>query len=246
MIKKIETSSSQNLNTGENKSNSGVAHQQEDTRSVHETPEGLFTFNRTKSVNVSKRIKKSDEEFAAGFISESDSKKIINQTSKRLKSVLKSGAHSLSPVIDLNEAIRNNIVILPDSLILKQNVKYVIDLKSNLHLDYEVACDLNIIDVASRTYLDTITNKKLNLFEALKKNYIVMREELYTNYEDTFMLYDNIDEATHTQLKLKKQNNNNSKSSSSYEKSPFHCRLLLLFLIHHSIVGIHHNLRVKT
>ncbi len=205
MIKKIETSSSQNLNTGENKSNSGVAHQQEDTRSVHETPEGLFTFNRTKSVNVSKRIKKSDEEFAAGFISESDSKKIINQTSKRLKSVLKSGAHSLSPVIDLNEAIRNNIVILPDSLILKQNVKYVIDLKSNLHLDYEVACDLNIIDVTSRTYLDTITNKKLNLFEALKKNYIVMREELYTNYEDTFMLYDNIDEATHTQLKLKKQ-----------------------------------------
>jgi len=177
LIKKIETSS---LNTGDKDNEETCEQKNDDTSSVHEQ-NGLFTFDRTTQLNVSKRIKKSDEEFAAGFISDTNSKK--------LKSILKS---SSSPIIDLNEAIRNNLVILPESLILKQNVKYVIDLKSNLRLDYEVACDMGIIDVNTKLYLDTNSGIKLNLFEALKKNYIVMKEELYSNYED--ILYDNIDE----------------------------------------------------
>ena len=37
----------------------------------------------------------------------------------------------------------------------------------------------------NRLFLDTRTNKKIKLFEALGKSYIVMKEELYNNYEDS-------------------------------------------------------------
>jgi hypothetical protein len=76
------------------------------------------------------------------------------------------------------------LVILPDSIHLTQNVQHVLDLKSNEKLDFDLACDLNIIDLNQRKYLDTRTNKHMSLFEALSKNYIKMREEIATNYQD--------------------------------------------------------------
>lgn len=75
-------------------------------------------------------------------------------------------------------------VILPDSLVLTQNVEYVVDLSTGNKFDFDAACDIGLIDVNSKKYFDTRKNKPLTLFEALEKNYIVMKDELGTNYDE--------------------------------------------------------------
>jgi hypothetical protein len=153
----------------------------------------MYMMDIAKSVNVSKRIKKKSEEFAAGFVTENNSKKLIEQSqfenhqqtsnnnefgnNKKLKSILKLGSKSTNQIIDLNEAIRNDLVILPDSLFLTQKVKYVIDLKTGKRLDFDHACQCGIVDVFNRIYLDTRSNEKMSLFEALGKYYIVMKDD---------------------------------------------------------------------
>jgi hypothetical protein len=145
---------------------------------------GMYVFDRTKSLNVNKRLKVYEGEFAAGFITDSDSKKILNQSSKKLKSILKSDTKLSSPIIDFNEAVRKNIIILPDSVALTQNVKYVVDLKTGNSVSFDVACQSGIIDVKKKLFCDTRSNTTMTLFEALNKNYIVMKEQLDKNYED--------------------------------------------------------------
>jgi hypothetical protein len=49
---------------------------------VKQIGDDLYLFDRTKSYNISKRMKKYDDEVAAGFISDIDSKRIINQSNK--------------------------------------------------------------------------------------------------------------------------------------------------------------------
>ena len=156
---------------------------EESDRSKIKQINGLYVYDRTKSFNVNKRLKKYEDDVAAGFISDSDSQKIINQSSKHLKSILKSESH-INPIIDMNEAIQKNIVILPDSLNLTQNVEYVVDLKNGTKFDFDTACDMGIIDVRNKKFFDTRTSASISLFEALGKNYIKMKDELTNNYED--------------------------------------------------------------
>lgn len=52
------------------------------TGGVKQVGDDLFIFDRTKSYNISKRMRKYDDEVAAGFISDIDSKKIIDQSKK--------------------------------------------------------------------------------------------------------------------------------------------------------------------
>lgn len=119
---------------------------------------------------------------AAGFITDNDSQQIISRSSKTLKSILKSSS-PVRPLIDMNEAIRQNVVILPDSTNLTQNVEYVVDLKTGHKCDFETACDRGIIDVRGKRFCDTRTQQSISLFEALGKNYIIMKNELSTNYD---------------------------------------------------------------
>ncbi len=176
IIKKIDRSS---MST---KGDVDLANQGSDNSQIKEI-NGMFVYDRTKSLNVNKRLRKYDDDVAAGFISDSDSNKIINQSSKVLKSILKSSS-PINPLIDMNEAIKNNVVILPDSLNLTQNVEYVIDLKTGNKYDFDTACDMGIIDVRNKKFYDTRTSQSISLFDALGKNYIQMKNELNNNYED--------------------------------------------------------------
>lgn len=49
---------------------------------VKQLGDDLFIFDRTKSYNISKRMRKYDGEVAAGFITDVDSKRIINQSKR--------------------------------------------------------------------------------------------------------------------------------------------------------------------
>lgn len=49
---------------------------------VKQLADDLYIFDRTKSYNISKRMKKYDDEVAAGFITDYDSKRIINQSKR--------------------------------------------------------------------------------------------------------------------------------------------------------------------
>lgn len=133
---------------------------------------GVFVFDRTKSMSINKMIKKYDDEITAGFISDLDSCRILDSKSK-------------NTVIDFNDALEKNLVIMPDSLIFEQNVKYVLDLNTGNKFDFEAACEIGLIDVKNRTFFNTKLNKSISLFEALAKNYIVMKDELYTNYNQS-------------------------------------------------------------
>lgn len=186
ILKKIDRSS---VST---KSEVDLVNQDSDKSKIKEI-NGMFVYDRTKSLNVNKRLKKYDDDVAAGFITDSDSKKIINQSNKVLKSILKSNS-PINPLIDMNEAIKNNVVILPDSLNFTQNVEYVIDLKTGNKYNFAKACDIGIIDVRNKKFLDTRTSQSISLFEALGKNYILMKDELNNNYEDEESSYKNIPE----------------------------------------------------
>jgi hypothetical protein len=144
---------------------------------------GLYVFDRTKSFNVNKQLRKYDDDIAAGFITDSNSEKIIAQSSTNLKSILKTKS-PVSPIIDLNEAIQKNVVILPDSLYLTQNVQYVLDLSTGDRVDFDTACDMGIIDVRSKKFYDTRNGESLPLFEALGRNFIIMKDELNNNYDE--------------------------------------------------------------
>ncbi len=174
LFKKIETSSTSSLN--QRHSVASVA-SEESSENVQEI-NGVFVMDIAKSVNVSKHIQKNSEQFTAGYVTESNTEKILNDQQRP------GVAKTLNPIIDLNEAIKNDIVILPDSHLKTQNVKYVLDLKTGDRLTLDEACNKGIIDVFSRVYIDTRNGRKINLFEALGKFYIVMKEELYTNYSD--------------------------------------------------------------
>lgn len=63
---------------------------------------------------------------------------------------------------------------------------------------------VGIIDVFNRLYVDTRSNKKINLFEALGKFHIVMKEEMYNNYDE------------YTTKESKASNNSPTTSSSSH------------------------------
>lgn len=49
---------------------------------VKQLADDLYIFDRTKSYNISKRMKKYDDEVAAGFMTDYDSKLIINQSKR--------------------------------------------------------------------------------------------------------------------------------------------------------------------
>jgi hypothetical protein len=139
---------------------------------------GILVFDRTKSVSINKRMKRyNDNSYqqqlpVAGYISELDSKLFED---------------GLDTPFDFNEAVRRNLVILPDSVAnLTQNVQSVLDLATNTRVDFEMACRMGIIDLKNRKFIDSRGNRhrSLSLFEALGKNYIVMRDELVNNYAD--------------------------------------------------------------
>lgn len=106
---------------------------------------GHYVMDLSSSMNVSKRMQRNSHVFAAGYISEQNSKKLLNQQNSEIlnsnsDSNNKLDSELLSPIIDLNEAIRNEIVFLPDSLVETQSVKYVVDLYKNERLDFNTAC----------------------------------------------------------------------------------------------------------
>jgi hypothetical protein len=78
--------------------------------------------------------------------------------------------------IDLIKAIDKGLVILPDSECLVKDIHRVMDLKSGSFVDYRTAVDRGIVDVKKRTLIDTKTNKKMSLFEALSDNLIKLRD----------------------------------------------------------------------
>lgn len=96
----------------------------------------------SSSMNVSKRIQRNSQDFTAGYISEQNSKKLLDQQQSENSNLNPNNlaSQSLNPIIDLNEAIRKEIVFLPDSLVKTQSVKYVIDLNTNERLDFDSAC----------------------------------------------------------------------------------------------------------
>ncbi|CAF0712708.1 unnamed protein product [Brachionus calyciflorus] len=134
--------------------------------------EDNYIFDRTKSLSINKMMKKYNDEIAAGFITDFNSTKILPSDTK-----------SLSPIIDFNDAVEKNLIILPDSLSLTQNVLYVLDLNTGNKFDFDAACEIGLIDVKNKTFYDTQRSRSISLFEALEKNYIVMKNELYTNYD---------------------------------------------------------------
>ncbi len=176
LVKKTETSSTSSLSQRHSVTSEASVYSEEASESVQEI-DGVYVMDLAKSVNVSRRIQKNSEEFAAGYVTEANSEKLLSSKSSN-------GRKTLSPIIDLNEAIRNDIVFLPDSHLKTQNVKYVLDLKTGERLSLDEACSRRIIDVFNRVYIDTRDGSKINLFEALGKFYIVMKEQLYTNYSD--------------------------------------------------------------
>ncbi|RNA44606.1 microtubule-actin cross-linking factor 1-like isoform X4 [Brachionus plicatilis] len=133
---------------------------------------GVFVFDRTKSVSINKMIKKFDDEVMAGFVSDPASCRILEHA-------------STSHVIDFGDALAKNLIIMPDSLTFEQHVLYALDLSTGNKFDFEAACQIGLIDVKNRTFFDTKLNKSISLFEALAKNYIVMRDELNTNYDQS-------------------------------------------------------------
>ena len=184
LIKRVESESTSSLNKEYDSSPPGSPSSIRSSSSINEL-NGTFTFERTKSINISKRIKKNDEEFAAGLISESNSKIIINQSNTELNPILRYGAKTSNPVIDLNEAIKKNLIILPDSTVQLKNIKHAIDLNSGVLLDFETACDIGIIDSLNRTYHDTRNNIKISLFDALSKKYVILEDSLNENFSES-------------------------------------------------------------
>jgi Holliday junction resolvase len=63
-----------------------------------------------------------------------------------VRPILRSGGKAANgnPIIDLNEAIRKDMVFLPDSLVETQQVKYVIDLKTGERVGFDEACKSGI------------------------------------------------------------------------------------------------------
>lgn len=96
----------------------------------------------------------------------------------------------LVPIPDFTQAVANNLIILPDSLYLTQNVQYVVDTSTGNKFDFDAACDIGIIDVNSKSFIDTRRKKPIPLFEALEKNLIVMKDELGTNYDEEDLAID--------------------------------------------------------
>jgi hypothetical protein len=160
---------------------------------------GVLVFDRTKSLSINKRMKRYHDRSAteeqppvAGYISELDSRAFA----------------ATDTPFDFNEAVRRDLVILPDSVAnLTQNVQSVLDLATNRRVDFELACRTGLIDLRSRRFVDSRGNKSrtLSLFDALGKNYIVMRDELANNYADANEESDgeNDDEGSKTRLTLK-------------------------------------------
>lgn len=180
--------------------------------SLQQLNDDMFLFDRTVSYNVSKRMRKYNDEVAAGFMSDQDSKKFITQsqsarvppqTADSQTAAANGGLNSriLVPIVDFNDAVNKNLVILPDSMCLTQNVEYVLDLNTGNKFDYDAACEIGLIDVNSKKYYDTRTNKAINLFEALEKNYIVMKDELSTNYDENEKNVSTIRKLTKADLK---------------------------------------------
>ena len=153
---------------------------------------GVFVFDRTKSVSINKMVKRNDDELMAGYISDINSCRILD-------------SNSTSPIIDFNDALEKNLVIMPDSIIFEQNVLYVVDVNTGNKLDFEAACEIGLIDIKHKTFKDTKSNKSISLFEALAKNYIVMKDELNTNYNqseiDNDDEYDDSHQITYLDLK---------------------------------------------
>lgn len=89
LIKKIETRNFVSESSNGERADSTPDPQTEDISSldgdaggVKQLGDDLFVFDRTKSYNISKRMKKYDDEVAAGFITDVDSKRIINQAKR--------------------------------------------------------------------------------------------------------------------------------------------------------------------
>jgi hypothetical protein len=138
---------------------------------------GVLIFDRTKSLSINKRMKRysavdgEPTPVVAGYINESD---LVD-------------AVVADKPFDFNEAVRKNLVILPDSVAnLTQNVRQVLDLATGERVDFELACRTGLIDLKKRRYVDMRGGRRrsMSLFEALGKNYIVMRDELATNYDE--------------------------------------------------------------
>lgn len=169
LIKKIETSSS-NTSFSKELQNEDSLPFADGLKQIN----GYYLMDRTKSMSINKMMKKYDDDIAAGFITDSNSNKILRPEQTK----------SLNPVIDFNDAVAKNLVILPDSLCLTQNVQYVLDLNTGNKFDFEAACEIGLIDVKNRKYFDSRANKSISLFEALSKDYIVMKDELGNNYDE--------------------------------------------------------------
>ena len=97
---------------------------------------------------------------------------------------------------DLNKAIETGNIILPDSDYLVKNIKSVKDIKDEKELSIGVACKRGIIDIRSKLFLNTQTNKQITLFEALHKGFITLRtdeddnEEVEVTVNDIRSVYD--------------------------------------------------------
>ncbi len=105
---------------------------------------GKYIMDLSSSVS-SKRLQR-NENFAAGYISEANSSKILDGQELGVRPILRSGGKAANgnPIIDLNEAIRKDMVFLPDSLVETQQVKYVIDLKTGERVGFDEACKSGI------------------------------------------------------------------------------------------------------
>lgn len=143
LMKKIETSSRSNLYR--HGSMDSINSESSVDNKVQEI-NGKYIMDLSSSVNVSKRLQK-NEQFAAGYISEANSKKILESQNSSFKPILRTSPKNRSnPLIDLSEAIRKDMVFLPDSLVKTQNVKYVVNLKTGERLEFEEACKQGIFN----------------------------------------------------------------------------------------------------
>ena len=121
----------------------------------------------------------------AGYINEAD----VEAAAGNTRRIRESEQDDEEVLFDFAEAVRRNLVILPDSVgHLTQHVDYVVDLGvGGRRVSFDEACRVGLIDTRHRRYLDKRRTppKPITLFEALARNLIVMREELANNYADS-------------------------------------------------------------
>lgn len=118
---------------------------------------------------------------------------------------------------------------------LTQLVKKVILINSEynqifFYYNTNIIILLGIIDVFNRLFLDTRTNKKISLFEALGKYYIVMKAELYNNYEDNQI--ENLDlkpDKNLLQDNIKKWEKSEIHLTESFEQDPKQNEIISVF-----------------